>query len=172
MTNIISNGLSKYYKIDGLSKGVVKDGLYYVLKYDDSLQALGNGSNILNFTNNAWENCGEIYVLNKTNLNSYHINLLTYLVYKHLDDKSIVNNQWLVMKNGLALECDNKGWKIVFEKDTSEESFKKWGIIIFKELIGYTIVENKNDFLIKIDLIKDLVEEGIKIVSKLSSITV
>lgn len=167
MNAIISNTLEKY----DLSK---KDGKYYVLKYNDSLQALDYGYNILCFINDEWNNYW-INILNKERASSLQINLFEYLVFKHLNDKSIVSNQYLGMKNGLSVSCaENHGWVIFYPENTPPENVERYSTQISNLLgVNYKIRCNidKHLFYIPIDLNQDLIEEGCYIIEQIHSIS-
>lgn len=168
MNNIISNCLESY----DLTK---KDGMYYVLKYEDSLQALNQGYNILRFANGEWVNYW-INILNKERASSYNINLFRYLVYKHLHDRNIVKNQWLEMENGLTVDCAiHHGWIINYKQRASYEDIKKYQTEITRVLgadYSITINEDKHLFYIPIGLNKDLIQEGVYIVEHIHSISI
>lgn len=168
MNNIISEYLGSY----DLTQ---KDGMYYVLKYEDSLQALNQGYNILRFANGEWGNYW-IDILNKERASSYNINLFRYLVYKHLHDKSIVKNQWLEMENGLTLDCaTHHGWIISYRQESTQDDIKKYQTEIERVLgtdYNITLNENKRLFYIPIELNKDLILEGVYIVEHIHSISI
>jgi len=144
--------------------------MYYVVKYPNSLQSLNDGYNILLFYNDDWNYW--VNVLNKERASSYNINIFVYLVYKQLDDKSMLKNQWLCMNNGLQLDCaQNHGWiikktdKSPFPKDLSEKICQKLSL-------NYNVIPNdeKRLLYIQIDTKYDLIEEGVKIIKAICDI--
>ena len=147
-----------------------KDGLYYVLKYPNSLQALNEGWGILHFQHDTWDDF-QVEVLNKSTLRSYRINIYQYLVYKYLPNQSTVKNRWLEMKNGLSLECGSEhDWHIKCSENWTER------LDVIKEAIGREALEkeagDEKYLSVKIPQEQDLIEEGVKLVECLCELSV
>ena len=145
-----------------------QDSRYYIVKYPNSLQALDMGYNILTFYDEEWDY--SIHILNKTNQNSYHINLFVYLLYKQLEEKNIVKNQWLSMRNGLQLYCGNSHDWIVKKDDETPISQELCEKVSQKLDSKYTPILCGNEIQIPIDTKEDLIEEGIKILKMITEI--
>lgn len=146
-----------------------KDGLYYVLKYPNSLQALNEGWGVLRFKNDSWDNF-QVEVLNKKTARSYGINIYQYLVYKELDNKSTVKNQWLEMQNGLSLECGSEhDWHIKYSEDWVEH------LDVINEAIGCKALEKETEdgkcLSVKIPQEQDLIMEGVKLIECLCELS-
>jgi hypothetical protein len=177
MTNCIEQRIQSYHK-----DLTPKDGMYYVLKYDDSLQALWQGYNILHFNkrgNDRWKDY-RIDLLHRERYTFKCINLFRYLVFKHLPehlsdtDKSredIVSNPFLEMKNGLKLDCaENHGWRIYNKQGDSSENIMKYRTEIERRLgADYSLPDGQEEkyLEISIDTNKDLIEAGIDIVKRI-----
>lgn len=139
-----------------------KDSRYYIVKYPDSLQALNEGQNIVYFEE-GWDNY-RIDVINKARMNSFHINLFKYLVYKHYPHSKDFK-QWLKLPNGLTLDCAGQhGWCILYKDEKMAEGIKE-------QFKAYLPEHNAGEklFLIPVDIQKDLIEEGISILEKMDS---
>lgn len=147
-----------------------KNGLYYVLKYPNSLQALNEGWGVLCFRNDPWDDF-QVEVLNKKTSGSYGINIYQYMVYKALPDKNVVKKQWLEMANGLSLECGSEhDWHIKYSENWAER------LDVIKEAIGREALEkeaeDKKYLSVKIPQEQDLIEEGVKLAECLCELSV
>ncbi len=144
-----------------------KNGLYYVLKYPNSLQALYEGWGVLRFQND-WNNF-QIEILGKKTSNSYGNNIYQYLVYKCLNEQD--KSKWQEMKNELSLECGSEhDWHIKYSGNWTEH------LDVIKETIGREALEkeagDEKYLSVKIPQEQDLIEEGVKLVECLCELSV
>lgn len=171
-----------------------KDALYYILKYPNSLQAMEVGYNILHIEGgwNDWKQY-QIDILNKFTAKSYKINLFEYLVRKEINKNNIKDIEFkdhhqLILTNNLRLNCKKEhGWVVsITINSITKDKLKNYIGEVQKTLEEWNPVEEWNPeqleidnkdssekriFSISIEKNKDLIEEGIKIIETLGSIS-